>query len=350
MLRSRLTLFVIAIIGASAAGIFLSLAFDSRPPSINLVPGGIVDGLTAFEGETLSVEYQLKNDSDMPFEIIDVRTSCGCLGIDIDGQFFGGGPVAITSGGERTVKVKWSTDGRYGLARQAFTIDGKCGGKQVSFERFVEATIIAGSRVYPPNLVFDDVGQEGKLLTFYVGEKGEAYSIHKIETSVKGIECIPTHLSSEVIADLEIPGLRPLFQYEVVLSADCPIDHGSRSFAAFELAGPDGSVEFIRIPIAVTEKLQPVNFFPSSIAVSIGQHGNRKVFVAAKEDTTSSPIVVSCPKFLTAEIRDSTSRGWDLTIEYDVESSALPSTHMIRLLVDSKEYSIPVRVVEAGGY
>lgn len=38
----------------------------------------------------------------------------------------------------------------------------------------------------PPNLVFDDVGQEGKLLTFYVGETGEAYSIRKIEKSVKG--------------------------------------------------------------------------------------------------------------------------------------------------------------------
>ena len=196
------------------------------------------------EGDPIVVGFLLSNRSNEDLLLTDLRTSCGCLSLEIDGQ------NAISYVGKRlqnietTVLAKWSTKGMSGETGQAFSLFVESSGRKIELTRSVETRVRPNVRILPPHLT---IGQDGSItdsIIVYDGDRPNRPLVAHVSVSNPMLKGELVEISDPAeIAKSSRDDLVPRFKY--IVQNSNPTERILRTeYVDFELM--DGTV--VRIP------------------------------------------------------------------------------------------------------
>ncbi len=153
----------LVIVGAAALASSLAAGFLARPR----VDRGLVASVPVAklgvrgQGEEIPVEFELRNDSNMRIQILDVLRNCECVDPTL-------GDVRVMTPGQRAVlKAVWHTRTRRGPSSTDMTIAYLTEKGESRYTRLeLEATVEPDYEVAPDHLTFVVGGEGGQSLLF----------------------------------------------------------------------------------------------------------------------------------------------------------------------------------------
>ena len=310
-----------------------------HPASVQLKEGHI-------EGAPLEVHFELANESRQSATVKSIGTSCGCMALTgKDGPLVV--PFSLEPGATVPITLSIGTAARIGSQTFALAIAAEGPhGSALEARAEVRVNLLGTLRSNERMVIFRDVTPGTPLsaeiqLADMLPDPG--VEIREVRTSNEGnlrVELKPTSGPSDIFGESVAANARATLK--VTYTPDAT---EGRIQEMITIVPDDSRYPVVQIPVFCEMAEPPLRLRPRGLSLSAAA-GNafRRTVVVESQEPIASVSVVACPRGVEVEIEDSGDRQRTLTVKGDASQFAGDRAE-IRLVVDGKELSFPIRVL-----